>query len=130
MRRWSAREGQTEPLAALVAVVVVAVALSLYATAFDASLPTAPDRNAAQQATDRVERSITVGGVVRPSLLPSATASGPDGYRLNATLLVRDTTQRVGPPHPPTADSAGRRVSVRLGAGRVSPGRLEVRVWT
>jgi hypothetical protein len=44
MRRWSASEGQTEPLAALVAVVVVALALSLYAGAFETALPGSADR--------------------------------------------------------------------------------------
>lgn len=130
MRRSSARRGQTEPLAALVAVVVVATALSLYAGVFQESVPGSPDRNIAQDAADRAERAATVGGVVASSRLPRAAESGPDGYHLNVTLVAAAGTESVGPPAPATADVASRRVSVRLGPGRVVPGRLEVRAWT
>lgn len=130
MRRWSGREAQTEPLAAVVAVVVVALALALYAGAFEANLPSPVDRGHAGTAADRVERALTVGGVARPERLGEALDRGPDGYRINATLVVGDRTIRAGPTAPATADTARRRVSVRTEPGRVRPGRLEVRVWT
>ncbi|QLH77533.1 hypothetical protein HZS55_09590 [Halosimplex rubrum] len=130
MRRSSGREAQTEPLAAVVAVVVVALALALYAGAFETNLPGPVERNHAEAAADRVERALTVGGVARPDRLAAALDRGPDGYRVNATLAVGNRTERAGPTAPGTADTARRRVSVDTGPGRVEPGRLEVRVWT
>lgn len=130
MRPWSANRGQTEPVAALVAVVAVAMALAVYAGAFEANLPGPVDRNHAEAAADRVERAVTVGGVARPGRLADALDRVPAGYRANATLTVGDRTEHAGPEFPVTADDASRRVSVRIDAGRVAPGRLEVRVWT
>jgi len=129
MRRSSA-EGQTEPFAALVAVVVVALALALYAGAFEANLPGPVDRNHAEAAADRIERAITVGAVAKPGRLADELERGPDGYDINATLSYGNSTERVGPVPPETADTARRRVSVRTGSSEVVPGRLEVRVWT
>ncbi|WP_415380819.1 hypothetical protein [Halosimplex sp. TS25] len=130
MRRSSARSGQTEPVAALVAVVVVALALALYAGAFEANFPGPVDRDHAEAAADRVERAVTVGGVARPGRLADALDRAPSGYEANATLTVGNVTEHAGPAAPSTGDSASRRVSVRVGGGRVAPGRLEVRVWT
>lgn len=144
MRRSSAREAQTEPLAALAAVAVVGIALALYAGAFEDAVPDAADRNVAQDAADRVERAVSDGGVVRPVRMlrgrnaagpwtgrngPNTSALAPDGYRLNVTLVVDGETTAVGPAAPAVADAASRRVSVRVGPGKVRPGRLEVRVW-
>jgi hypothetical protein len=133
MRRSSAREGQIEPLAALAAVAVVAAAVALYAGVFEASLPGQTDRNVAEDAADRVERSVTRGGVVRPSTVLFANRSRPEGYHQNVTVVVHrdgaDSVLSVGPAAPETADVARRRVSVRDGPGRVEPGHLEVRVW-
>lgn len=130
MRPSWAREAQTEPFAALVAVAVVGLALGAYAGAFEAAVPDPVDRNPAQQTADRVERALTVGGVVRPERLADATDAGPSGYRVNATLVAGNTTLSTGPEAPETADTATRRVSVHRGAGTVAPGRLEVHVWT
>ncbi|WP_436927853.1 DUF7285 family protein [Halosimplex amylolyticum] len=130
MPRWSANSGQTEPIAAVVAVFVVALALALYAGAFEASLPGPADRNHAEAAADRVERAVTVGGVAREGRLDAALDRAPGGFEANATLTVGDRTEHAGPTAPTTADVASRRVSVRIDAGRVIPGRLEVRVWT
>ncbi|ELZ20634.1 hypothetical protein C475_20263 [Halosimplex carlsbadense 2-9-1] len=130
MRRSSGREAQTEPLAAVVAVVVVALALALYVGAFEANLPGPLDRDHAETAADRIERALTAGGVARPGRLSAALDRGPDGYRVNVTLTVGNRIERAGPAPPETADTARRRVSVRTDPGRVEPGRLEVRVWT
>ena len=130
MRRSSAREAQTEPVAALVAVVVVALALAVYAGAFEANLPGPLDRNHAEAAADRVERAVTTGGVARPGRLPDALDTRPSGYELNASLTVGNRTEHAGPTPPKTADTASRRLSVRTGPGHVSPGRLKVCVWT
>lgn len=130
MSHWSARKGQTEPFAALAAVAVVALALAVYAGAFEAALPGPVDRNVAQPAADDVERNLTVGGVVRPTRLDGVTAVGPDGYETNVTLASDGERWTDGPRAPETADTAVRRVSVFRGEGSAVPGRLEVTVWT
>ena len=130
MSRSSARSGQTEPFAALAAVVVVAFALLVYAVAYEASLPGPVEQNVAQPTADRVERNLTVAGVLRPGGLANATAVGPEGYRTNVTLVADGDRTSAGPDAPATADTAVRRVSVYRGPGATAPGRLEVRVWT
>lgn len=129
MQRSSDR-GQTEPLAALVAVVVVAMALATYAGVFEASVPEPVERNHAQAAADRVERAVTAGGVAHRGRLSDAVERGPPGFTINATLTVGNATTAVGPTPPASADTARRRVSVRDSPGTVVPGRLEVRAWT
>ena len=155
MRRSSAREGresrrgavtpgfgscaQTEPFAALAAVVVVTLALSVWAGAFEGAIPEPVDRDLAEPTADRVERALTEAGIVRPDrLYRNETAevpgrpvnrSAPEGYRLNVTLVRDGNRWSVGPGAPETTDAAVRRVGVGS-PGSVSPGRLEVRVWT
>ena len=129
MRRSSA-EAQTEPVTALVAVVVVALALAVYAGAFEANVPGPLDRNHAEPAADRVERAVTAGGVARPGRLPDALDRGPSGYETNATLTYGGRTEHAGPTPPETADTASRRLSVHISPGRAIPCRLDVRVWT
>jgi hypothetical protein len=124
-----ADRAQTEPFAALAAVAVVALALSVFAGAFEGAIPAPADRNLAEPAADRVERHLTVGGVVRRDRLDDATAVGPEGYRTNVTLVVGDDRHHAGPVAPNETDTATRWVSVG-GDGDVDPGRLEVRVWT
>lgn len=128
----ASRSGQAEPLTALAAVSVLAVALALYAGALESAVPKQADRSLAEPTADRVERAVTTGGVVdlggvRP--LENAPDAGPEGYETNVTLRDGGQQYVVGPERPTTADVATRRVSVRDGPGRASPGRLEVAVW-
>lgn len=129
MRRSSARRAQIEPFAALAAVVVIALALGLYAATFEESLPEPLDRNVAEPTADRVERALTAGGVVRPGRLANVSAVGPDGYQVNVTLGPGPDRASVGPTPPDAADDASRRVSVLRAPGTVDPARLEVAVW-
>jgi len=134
MSRWSAehgvgRRGQVEPLAAIVAVFAVGVALSAYAGVLDATLPT-PDRNLAEPTVERAERALADAGVVAPDALPARLEVGPDDYRVNLTLDVAGRTWHAGPTPPPRADAAARPVSVRVAPGRVRPGQLRAEVWT
>lgn len=128
MSRWSTRRGQTEPLAAIAAVLAVGIGLTAYAGVLSDALPS-PGRNLAEPTLERVHAEVTVGGVSEPSRLPTGLAAGPDGYDVNLTLAVADRTWHAGPPGPPNADTASRIISVRVGPGRVSPGRLRVEVW-
>jgi hypothetical protein len=128
MARSSARRAQTEPVAALVAVFVVGLALATYAGAFETLDVRDDDRALADPTVERIERALTSGGVVQRADLSSARRRGPEGYRLNVTLRYGDSVERAGPTPPPSADRASRRVSVAVGPGAVV-GRLEVSVW-
>ena len=122
------RRGQTEPLAALVALFAVCAGVSLYATALGGSIPTA-DRDLSAPTLDRVHDAGSRAGVVHPRTLSTAVDAGPDGRGVNATLSADGRRWSVGPTPPARADRASRTVSVRLGPGRIAPGRLTVRVW-
>jgi hypothetical protein len=139
MSRWSDRNtpwrsirAQVEPLAALVAVFAVGVALASYAGLVDATLPT-PDRNLGEPTVERAERAISEHGVVAPAHLPEGLRAGPDGYRVNLTLAVAGREWHAGPALPDsranTADASRTRVSVRIAPGKIRPGRLRAEVW-
>lgn len=124
----SARRGQVEPLAAIVAVFAVCAGLGLYAGALDGALPER-DEASAHPALHRAERAVTDGGVVAPQRLPAASNAVGSSHRLNATLVTAEQRWTVGPTAPGTARNATARVSVRTAPGSVRPGRLTVRVW-
>ena len=122
--------GQVEPIAALVAVFTVGLAISLYATALpDAGVGT-PGDETAETTLSVVYRNISDGGVVRPQQVKLAPGVAPPGYDVNVTLAVAGETWLAGPVPPESARSASRRVSVRLAPGNVRPGRLTVVVWS
>lgn len=127
-RRPAAR-GQVEPLAALVAVFAVGVALTAYTGVLDATLPT-PDRNVAEPTLERATRAVAEAGVADPESLAAGLRAGPDGYRVNLTLRAAGESWHAGPTPPASADVADRAVSVRLSPGRVRPGRLRAEVWS
>lgn len=129
MRRWSARRAQVSPVAALLAVVVACAGLSLYVGGLDRVLPGSDERRVERRAADDVERTISVGSVVRPSRLSSGLDAVPDGYHGNVTLAVGDERWTAGKARPDTADALARPVSVRRGPGRIRTGTLRVAVW-
>lgn len=126
----SSARGQTEPLAALAAVFAVAIGLSLYAGVVDDALADPPDRDVAEPTLDRIERAIAPAGVAKPDRLDDAVADGPDGYRLNASIVADGRRWSVGPA-PPAAnvDSADTRLAVEVSAVDVEPGELRVVTW-
>lgn len=136
MSRSSARRGQAEPLAALVAVVAVGAGVSLYAGALaDARIAGAgpgsdPDATAGTAADRALERVAPVG-VARPGRMADLPSVAPSGYRLNATLTCGTERWTVGPPAPPSATArADRPTSVRTAPGRIRPGTLRVVIWS
>ena len=129
MSRSSARRGQVEPVAAIVAVFALGVGLTIYAGAVDDALPGTEPRNVAQPTLSAVEDAIETGGVVRPTRLTRTTAATPAGRRLNVTLTAGDRRWTRGASPPTSAQRASTSVSVDLGSGQVRPGRLTVRVW-
>lgn len=130
MSRSSARRGQVEPAAALVAVLAVGAGLSLYAGVL-ADVPDGTTRDVAPLTADRVRDTASTAGVLDPSRLNTAVEhASPRGSTLNATLAAGGERWSAGPPVPEdvTARSASR-ASVRLAPGRVRAGQLRVIVW-
>jgi hypothetical protein len=119
-----------EPLAALAALFAVCVGLSLYATILvDAAPPR--ERDLAGPTVAAVDDAVTVRGVVYPARLDRALDHRPSGARLNVTVVTDTRRWAIGPSPTVRGDrsTADRRVSVRLGPGRVRVGRLRVVVW-
>ena len=134
MSRSSARRGQVEPVAALVALAVVCAGLSLYAGVLDGVLATdhaSPGVDStAESVADRARSHLAPAGVADPDRLDAVAGTAPDGYHLNATLACRDRTWTAGPTPPARADHATEPVSTRVTPGRVRPCRLAVVVWS
>ncbi|MFB6083113.1 MAG: hypothetical protein ABEJ94_02585 [Halorientalis sp.] len=130
MSRSSARRGQVEPLAAIVAVFALGVGLTIYAGAVGDALPDTEPRNVARPALSAVEDAVESAGVVRPERLSRVGSAAPAGRRLNVTLTAGGRRWSRGPSPPDSARTASTGVSVALGSGRVRPGRLTVRVWS
>lgn len=128
MSRSSGRRGQVEPTAALVVLVAVCAGVTTYAVALDGAAPR-PERDVATPTLDRVVAALSSGGAVRPSNLSRVRSLRPRGYRLNVTVAAAGRRWHAGPSPPPTAQAATRPVGVRLGPGRVRPGRVRVEVW-
>ena len=131
----TADRAAVEPVAALVAVAVVGVALGLYAGAFADAAPD-EDRSAAEAALDRAEEAVTVGGVVDPERLRRVEAPGTaaaieleaDGERWSAA----SGPDAPGPPgvrSPEAVAVVERRVTVRVAPGRNVRGTLRAVVW-
>lgn len=125
MSRSSGR-AQTEPLAALIALLAVVAAVGAYATLYDHTLPD-PSRPAPTPSLERVTDTLTNGGVANPGRLTEAET--PAGVALNVTLRAANETWTRGPETPPQAPVAARALAVRVG-GQVVPGRLRVVVWS
>ncbi|AQL41988.1 hypothetical protein BV210_04310 [Halorientalis sp. IM1011] len=129
MSRSSARRGQVEPVAAIVAVFALGVGLTIYAGAVEDAVPGTEPRNVAQPTLSAVEDAIETAGVVQTDRLSRVNAVTPAGRQLNVTLTAGDRRWTRGDRAPASAQRASTRVSVGLGSGRVRPGRLTVRVW-
>lgn len=125
----SSDRAQTEPLAALVAVVAVGLGLSFYAGVLDAELRESSERQLADSVSERVESTVAPSAVARPSRIEAGQAAGPAGHQTNVTLSVGMHRWRSGPAAPARADEATTRLAVRVGPSRVRTGVLRVRVW-
>lgn len=127
---WSAR-GQTEPIAALVAVFALGAGLTLYAGVVDAVLPAlAPEAGIAPTATDTFVREASSFGAVDPPIADAVEAARPRSYAMNATVRADGGSWTAGPAVPERADCERRSVAVRSAPGVVRPGRTEVCLWT
>lgn len=120
--------GQTSPTVALVAVAMVCLGVSLYASVLS-GVDVTPDRNLARPTLERVHDALAPAGVVSPGRLREAADGGPTGYRLNVSVVASGSRWHLGPAMPARADRAARRVAVRTPDDGVEPGVLRVRVW-
>ena len=131
MSRSSAR-GQVEPIAALVCLLAVCIAVSTYATAL-AGMEYETERNVAAPTLDRVVDRLATGGVAVPDRTGRARRAGPTGYRLNVTVAAAGERWHAGATPPGRrvdTDTAARTIGVRLAPGRIRPGRVRVEVWS
>jgi hypothetical protein len=125
----SSDRGQTEPLAALVAVAVVSLALGSYAGVLGTSLPGPSDRHVEETALLAVEDRVAPAGVVRPSLVSGGPDAGPSGYETNVSVTVGEHRWTAGPHVPSTVNRTTEQIGVRVAPARVLPGRLGVVGW-
>ena len=132
----TADRAAVEPLAALVAVAVVGLALGLYAGALDDAAPD-DSRAAAEAALDRAERATSVGGVVDPDRLRGVeeklgTAVAVELEAGGERWLAASSPEAPGPADVRPRDAvviAERRVTVRVAPGRNVRGTLRAVVW-
>lgn len=130
MSRSSATErAAVEPLVALSALLVLGIALSAYVGGLDRALPEERGRTLAEPTLEAAVDGATRNGLVRPTEV-DASAVAPAGYEVRIEVRAGDRTWTDGPRAPRSAATATRQVSVRLGPGRVRPGRVRVEVWT
>jgi hypothetical protein len=142
----SADRGGTEPLAALVSVAAICVALSVYAGFASVVIGESGDGNIDRATLDSVWTAVNEDGVVEtaelrdqlgPETLPrghrvavNVTIVGDDGRLQTRGRVTFDRNATVADLEPPpTAATSDRPVPVRVGEGDIRPGRLRVVVW-
>jgi len=137
--------GQSEPLAALIAVAVVCVVISLYVgTLSDVVGRSGSNRSVAASTMDGIWRDVSDEGVyesgtnIESAVSPSAI---PDGYAVvvEVRVVAADGRERVAgrarlgggeaTTPPAGAERASRPVAVQRRPGDVRPGRISVEVW-
>jgi hypothetical protein len=129
MSRSSARRGQVEPLAALAAVLVLGLALGLYAETLAAVEPSRPEPASPEATLQRVTDALSADAAAIPDRLPETRKLAPSGRELNVTLTADGRRWSVGPTRPEGA-SADRHIPVQIDRWSVEPGRLRVVVWS
>ena len=145
--RISPDRGQSEPLAALLSVAAVCVAVSAYAGIVADSIPkTESDRAVSEPAADSIWQEISENEIYDSSTdIESALSESslPQGYHVGVEVTVVDggsvvtvgsarfdETGTVATAEPPEGTEVTERpVSVRLPSGEIRPGRLTVEVW-
>lgn len=122
------RRGQTEPIAALVAVLAIGMGIALYAGV-------AADRSPATEATDaeatmaQITADLAADGVVDAdaSLDPEQFTRPGEAARIE--LSYRTASEVHGTAPPPDADVASRPVTVQIEPSWQVAGNLTVWVW-
>lgn len=152
MLRSSPREGtraQTEPLAALLAVSILAVALSMYGgTVVDMVSSSTSDREVGDQTLERVWEDLETNGAYNVSSQPlnktiekesiptgfnilvqveTVTSNGSKEAIKEARYAADGDSTVEGPPD--SATTTERPISIRYAPGNVTTGRLRVSSW-
>lgn len=120
---------QTEPLAALVALLAVCTGVALYAGVAQDAAPTV-EPAAAAPAMERLSTVAVEDGTVAPAAVPEPEAIVAGGREARITLAYGDRVRTYGPEPPRNAARSARPVSVRVRPGVRRPGRLVVEVWS
>lgn len=125
------RRAAVEPVAALIALVAVGLALGLYTVALSGAEPEG-DAGPETMALDRIEREATVGGVLRPDRLaiPEETVGTDVAVELRTRSETWSLRGGEDPPSPrgetPGGVVAERAVTVQVAPGQNEPGTLRV----
>jgi len=119
---------QTEPIAALVAVLAIAIGLALYAGVAVDRQP-ARDETDAEATMQRVEAGVLEDGVLEWNRSLQFDRFARPGEAVNVTIAVNGSRRRFGPRAPPGADRASRPVTIAFPDGVQRPGQLTVGVW-
>lgn len=120
--RHSSNRGAVEPTAALVAVLAIGAALGLYTVAVANATPEY-DRPTATATLDRIEPTITTGGVVEPERLDAIQFRTPTAVELLADGDRWGASSGDHAPEQTTLDHAGVAVAERTVTVRVAPGQ-------
>ena len=133
---------QTSPIVALIALFVVCMGVSLYATTLTDIFQSTSDRELAGPTADRIIDIHAPGGVLDPTQVNVTPTSGstsiPHGYQTNISIHTDSQKWQYGP-HPPSddtdstntnthTDSVTRSIGVAVNSG-VDWGIIIVRVW-
>lgn len=141
--------GQTEPLAALVAVSVVCLAISIYAGFLSGVVPQlGAERSVGEATSERVWSAISEDGLYdgsEPLRESIAAETLPQGYYVSITVthvgddgrlvaVAAETfdahAEPVGLDPPADADRHERPIPIKRGPGDVQPATLRVVVWS
>ena len=149
MSHSSRSRAQTEPLAALVAIAAVVVAIGVYATVVTDAFPGTSDRNPAEATVEQVWHNVGSDGVFHEGESLATGVHTPDGFsvyvevttvengreQVVSSLLLRpdgSSEHTRGVERPESVQTTSRPISVQLrGApdGDVRSGTLRVEVW-
>ncbi|WP_096390628.1 DUF7285 family protein [Halopenitus persicus] len=123
--------GQTEPVAALVALLAVGIGFALYAGAIADADPGTQSRETAGLVLERVEDRVVVAGVAHPGRLSVPGDVGIDRQRIGVAIVTADRRWVAGErsairPIPAGTTVARQSVSVRIVPGEQVRGELRV----
>lgn len=123
------RRGQTEPIAALVALLAIAIGLGLYAGVAADQSPDG-DRTDAEATMQRVEAAILDDGVYHDESFVYEDRFARPGETIQIRVNWSSTTATLYGPDPPAdADVARRPITYSAYPGERSPAVLTIWVW-
>ncbi len=120
--------GYIEATTGLLAVVLVATGISLFA----GILTETTDQNTRIPVNATLEQVVTYsgeGGAIDPQTIEAPSELAPPGYDAQVIVKTQGQTWTHGARAPPTAVTAARPVSVRVAPGTYRAGTLRVEVW-